>query len=296
MDRLIAMRSFVEVANCASFTKAAENLDLSRLQVSRHVQEIETWLKQRLLHRTTRKVSLTSVGEQALRHCESILNEVAELEVKALSHSDRLEGKIRISAPIGLAQTMLLDVISEFTERHPDVIIEVVASDQFSQLVEERLDIALRYTAEPDDTLIARRLMHVDSIVCASPQYLQLQGEPTQLQDLEAHNCFGHLGATHWDFVKDNQPVSVKVQGNLFANDTMMISLAALRGKGIARLPCDLANPLIAQGKLVRILPEYTLQSSAIWAVYLSRSYQLPVVRQFIDFIAEQWSHDIRAQ
>ncbi|MGR6870997.1 LysR family transcriptional regulator [Pseudomonas sp. HK3] len=111
MDRLTAMRTFVEVAKAASFTQAADSLNLSRLQVSRHVQEIESWLQQRLLHRTTRKVSLTAVGEDALLQCEQILHQTGELELHALHQSQQLSGTIRITAPTGLAQGLLLDVI-----------------------------------------------------------------------------------------------------------------------------------------------------------------------------------------
>ncbi|MEJ2763437.1 LysR family transcriptional regulator [Photobacterium sp. MCCC 1A19761] len=296
MDKLTAIRSFIEVAETGSFTKAADHLALSRLQVSRHVQEVESWLQQRLLHRTTRKVSLTSAGEEALIHCERILDETAALEVSALSRSQQLSGTIRIASPIGLAQHLLLDVVTRFTDQHPDVTIEILASDHFSQLVDERVDIALRYTDQPDDNLIARRLMHIDSVVCASPEYLQQYPAPESPSDLSQHNCFVHLKASRWTFIRDNHPQTVAVTGNLRANDVGTLTQAALKGKGVARLPCDMANPWIRQGKLIGLLPEYHVPGSTLWAVYLSRSYQLPVVRQLIDFIASGWHADIRKE
>ncbi|MBW3698253.1 LysR family transcriptional regulator [Vibrio sp. T187] len=296
MDKLVAMRSFVEVANCASFTQAAEHLGLSRLQVSRHVQDIESWLKQRLLHRTTRKVSLTAAGEEALKRCEKILHETAELEVTALNQTDHLSGTIRIAAPIGLTQNMLLDVVEQFTDLHPDITVELFASDHFTQLVDERIDIALRYTDQPDDSLIARKLMKIESVICASPEYLSKHGEPKTIEDLKRHNCFVHLGTATWGFVKDNQTMKVDVSGTIKANDVGVLSRAAQHGKGIALLPCDLGNPVIEQGLLQSILTDFNAPSSTLWAVYLSRSYQLPVVRQFIDFVAQAWSEDILVQ
>ncbi|MGF1753813.1 LysR family transcriptional regulator [Vibrio makurazakiensis] len=296
MDKLTAMKSFVEVANCSSFTQAAEHLDMSRLQVSRHVQEIESWLKQRLLHRTTRKVSLTAAGEEALKRCEKILHETAELEVTALNTTEHLSGTIRIAAPIGLTQNMLLDVVEQFTDLHPNITVELFASDHFTQLVDERIDIALRYTDKPDDSLIARKLMEIDSVVCASKEYLVRFGEPLHIEDLQNHNCLRHLGTSEWGFVKDNQHRSIEVKGSIKANDVGVIVRAAQHGKGIARLPCDLANPLIESGVLQPILRDFSVPNSALWAVYLSRSYQLPVVRQFIDFIAEKWFEDIRVK
>ncbi|MBF4257644.1 LysR family transcriptional regulator [Vibrio anguillarum] len=295
MDRLTAMRSFIEVANTASFTKAADNLSLSRLQVSRHVQEVEDWLKQRLLHRTTRKVSLTTAGEEALIRCEQILHQTAELETRALEQSQLLNGTIRIAAPIGLAQNMLLAVVEDFTQRHPNVLIDIVASDRLSQLVDERVDIALRFTQQPDDTLIARRLMSVGTVICASPSYLNQHPPINTPNDLTQHNCFVHMSNNKWDLVKDNEQLSVTVNGNIRANDMEILCRAALHHKGLVRLPCDLANVFIASGTLVRVLPEFHSPSSALWAVYLSRSYQTPLVRQFIDFIAQSWKNDLIA-
>ncbi|MBY8268730.1 LysR family transcriptional regulator [Vibrio fluvialis] len=294
MDRLTAMRSFVEVANTGSFTKAADNLNLSRLQVTRHVQEIEDWLKQRLLHRTTRKVSLTAAGEEALTRCEQILDQTAELEIRALEQSQSLTGSIRISAPIGLAQHLLLDTVEAFTDLHPQVTIDVLASDRLSQLVDERVDVALRFTQQPDESLIARRLIQVDTVVCASPQYLQAHDPITEPADLTRHNCFVHLTNHTWDMVRDNQHFSVKVSGTIRANDMDILRSAALHHKGVVWLPCDLANPYLARGELVKVLADYHTPSSHLWAVYLSRSYQTPLVRQFIDFVAERWQEDIR--
>ncbi|MPY21332.1 LysR family transcriptional regulator [Shewanella psychropiezotolerans] len=294
MDRFTAMRSFVEVANTASFTQAADNLSLSRLQVSRHVQDLESWLKLRLLHRTTRKVSLTHAGEAALKRCERILDETAALEFEALSQADKLSGTIRITAPIGLSQNMLIDLVEDFTELHPLVNIDIFASDTYSQLVDERIDIALRYTQQPDESLIARKLFSIDSVLCASEEYLKLHGEPVSPAELTKHNCLVHLGMSEWRFIRDNQQFSVEVKGNIQGNDVGLLLRSAIRGKGVVRLPCDLANPIIAAKQLQPILLDYYFPSSPLWAVYLSRSYQLPLVRQFIDFIAEQWQQDIK--
>ncbi|WP_275724684.1 LysR family transcriptional regulator [Vibrio furnissii] len=294
MDRLTAMRSFVEVANTGSFTKAADNLTLSRLQVTRHVQEIEDWLKQRLLHRTTRKVSLTAAGEEALTRCEQILDQTAELEIRALEQSQSLTGSIRISAPIGLAQHLLLDTVEAFTELHPQVTIDILASDRLSQLVDDRVDVALRFTQQPDESLIARRLIQVDTVVCASPQYLQTHDPIIEPADLSRHNCFVHFTNHTWDLVRDNQHFSVRVSGTVRANDMEILRSAALHHKGVVWLPCDLANPCLRRGELVKVLADYHSPSSHLWAVYLSRSYQTPLVRQFIDFVAERWQDDIR--
>lgn len=294
MDRLTAMRSFIEVANTCSFTKAADNLNLSRLQVSRHVQELEAWLKQRLIHRTTRRVSLTQAGESALQRCEQILYQTTELELKALEQIDQLTGTIRLAAPIGLAQTRLLDVVTAFNDQHPHVVVDILASDRFSQLVDERVDIALRFTPQPDNSLIAKRLIDIDSVICVSPEYLTRQPAIKHPDDLKQHNCFVHLNVNKWHFIHNNQSMTVPVKGNLCANDALLLAHAAIKGKGVVRLPCDLANPFIALQQLSPILLDYRIPSTTLWAVYLSRSYQTTLVRRFIDFLSERWQHDIQ--
>ncbi|NOH62626.1 LysR family transcriptional regulator [Vibrio sp. RE88] len=294
MDRLVAIRSFVEVANAKSFTKAAESLDISRLQVSRHVQEIENWLQQRLLHRTTRKVSLTHAGEQAFVRCQRILDEAAALELDSMNGKEALAGTIRVASPIGFAQNLLIDRVQNFVSRHPQVVIDILASDQNSELVDERVDVALRFTDKPADNLIARRLMAIDTAICASREYLTEFGEPKHAEELAGHNCLTHLNAKNWLFVKDNKTVDVAVSGNVRANDLSTLVRVAVNGKGVIRLPCDLANPLIEKGELISILNDYHYPSYALWAVYLSRSYQQPLVRQFIDYLVECWQEDIK--
>ncbi|MFV7782553.1 LysR family transcriptional regulator [Shewanella marisflavi] len=293
MDKISAIRSFVEVASCGSFTQAAEQLDLSRLQVSRHVQEVERWLGLRLLHRTTRSVSLSVQGEEAFIYCQKILDEVASLESRSQRHRQELVGSIRVASPIGLGQNLLFEAIDAFTHQHPQVKIQLVLSDELAQLVGERVDIALRYTHQPDESLIARRLMQIDSALCASPHYLSQHPAITQISDLRMHNCLLHSSQSRWDFVKDNQTIAQSISGNLQANDMGVLLKAAIGGKGIILLPCDLANPHLASGELVEVLQGHHLPSKTLWAVYLSRSYQQHLVRHFIDFIAERWQKDI---
>ncbi|MCT7947191.1 LysR family transcriptional regulator [Shewanella septentrionalis] len=294
MDKIAAIRSFVEVANCGSFTKAAEHLDLSRLQVSRHIQEVEQWLSLRLLHRTTRSVSLTLQGEEALQFCQRILSEVADMESRAHSHNSELVGSIRIATPIGLGQHSLFDVVDRFIKIHPKVSIQLVMSDSFAQLVDERVDVALRYTEQPDENLIARRLMTIDAVICAAPSYLDSNTPLVEPIDLLAHNCLIHSAQQNWPFLKELQAEHVKVTGNLKANDMGVLVSAALRGHGIVRLPCDLANQYLASGQLKEVLPNFTTPGQTLWAVYLSRSYQQNLVRAFIDFTAQQWQLDIK--
>ncbi|MDD8059018.1 LysR family transcriptional regulator [Shewanella metallivivens] len=293
MDKISAMRSFVEVASCGSFTQAAEQLGLSRLQVSRHIKDLEQWLALRLLHRTTRQVSLTLQGEETLHYCQRILSEVAAMESRANSHNTELVGSIRIASPIGLGQQKLYDVVEAFCRLHPQVNIQLLLSDNLSQLVNDRVDIALRYTHQPDDSLIARRLMHIDNVICASPDYLAQHGAILAPHDLLQHNCLRHSSQQHWEVIANSQSHLLDVKGNLQANDMGVLINAALRGNGVVCLPTDLANNYLEQGELIDVLPHTSTPGKTLWAVYLSRSYQQNVVRAFIDFTANAWQDDI---
>lgn len=293
MDKIIAIQSFVEVARCGSFTKAADSLELSRLQVTRHVKDIEQWLSLRLFHRTTRKVSLTNQGEEALAYCKQILSTVSDLQSRAHSHNNELVGTIRVAAPIGIGQNMLFDAIEEFVGVHPNTHFQLVLSDSLSQLVDERIDIALRYIHQPDEQLIARKLMFINTVICASPDYLASKGNITTPQDLLQHNCLLHSGSSTWHFLGENSDEKIVVKGNVNANDMSVLRKAAIRGMGVANLPYHLAHEYLQNKQLVKVLPNYSTPGNHLWAVYLSRSYQQNVVRAFIDFLAQRWQHDI---
>jgi len=229
-----------------------------------------------------------------MQHCRRILNEVAGLESLARSHNEELMGEIRIATPIGFGQNLLYQQIETFTARHPKVVIQLIMSDRNAQLVDERIDVALRFADQVDEALIARRLMAIESAVCCSGQYLKKHGPVSSPEQLAQHNCLIHLGQSHWSFLAGGQVLRVPVSGSICANDLGVLVRAALNGTGIAYLPCDLANPHLKSGALLRLLPEVPLPVMSLWAVYLSRSYQRPVVRAFIDFLAGQWQQDLR--
>ncbi|GAA4889136.1 LysR family transcriptional regulator [Ferrimonas pelagia] len=293
MDRLDAIQAFVTVVDRGSFSRAADALGRSRLQVSRQVKSLEDWLQVRLLHRTTRSLSLTEEGERALRHFEPILSQQAALKLDMQDSRVILRGAIRIAAPVGLAQGLLMQAIARFNQQYPEIDFDLVLSDRYAPLAEQRLDLALRYSHQPDEHLIARRLMSIGSVLCASPDYLHRAGTPSEPLHLLGHSCLVHLERSRWTLFREQQPIPIEVRGHIKANELATLKNAALAHQGIAALPCDLANPLLDQGLLVRVLPQYQLSTQALWAVYLSRSYQQARVRAFIDFLAQHWHDDL---
>ena len=216
-----------------------------------------------------------------------------DLQSRAHSHNNELVGTIRVAAPIGIGQNMLFDAIEEFVAIHPNTQFQLVLSDRLSQLVDERIDIALRYTHQPDEQLIARKLMFINTVMCASPDYLAGKSNLTTPQDLLQHNCLLHSGSSTWHILGENSDEKITVKGNLNANDMSVLRKAAIRGMGVANLPYHLAQEDLETKQLVKVLSNYATPGNHLWAVYLSRNYQQNLVRAFIDFLAQRWQQQI---
>ena len=200
MDHLSAIRTFVEIADQGSLTRAAETLDLSRAMVSRHLEGLERWLGARLLHRTTRRVSLSEAGTEALPRLRQMLELAADLQ--AVSGARRAEptGKLRITTSLSFAVSCLTQAIVEFQRRYPRIEIELVTVDRAVDLVGERIDLAVRITNRLDDGVVARRLASCRSVLCASPAYLKRRGRPERPEDLKSHECITHAFGTRAEY------------------------------------------------------------------------------------------------
>ena len=291
MDRFTAMQVFTEVADRSSLTETATALDMSRAMVSRYLESLETWLGVRLLHRTTRRVSLTDAGTEALEHCRQVLALTHDVQALAGQRSAAPGGRLRITSSVSFAQAWLSQVLSDFLVQYPQTQIEVVALDRAVNLVEERIDLAVRISQALDPNLIARRLTVCRSMVCASPEYLRTHPPIRRMEDLAAHNCLTHsyYGQTLWNFELDGQPSSVAVGGNLSANESTSLLQAAVAGVGVALLPSFMAAPLVHSGQLVALLPAVQQRELGIYAVYASRKNMSAALRAMLDFLAERF-------
>lgn len=295
MDRLTSMRVFVEVAEGRSLTLAAERLDMSRAMVSRHLASIEAWLGARLLHRTTRRVSLSDAGEQALSRCRQMLELSAEVEAAAGTRHHAPAGKLRIATSPSLAQSQLTAALVEFQSQHPRVDLELHAVDRALNLVEERIDLAVRITNALDPGFVARKLAVCRSLLCASPRYLRRHGRPVDAAALKAHNCITHAfgaGSTY-RLRHAGQALEVAVNGSMFSNETGVLREAALAGGGIAMLPTYFIADDLREGRLVRVLPDHEPETMGIHAVWLSRQHTPQALRLLIDFLAERFGGEL---
>ena len=291
MDRLTAMRVFIEVADRGSLTQAAEQLDLSRAMVSRYLASLEQWLGTRLLHRTTRRVSLSDAGEEALPRCRQLLELSGEVEAAAGTRRSEPIGKLRITTSLSFAQSQLTAAVVDYQAKYPRVEVELSAVDRPVNLVEERTDLAIRITNTLDPNFVARELAVCRSVLCASPAYVRRHGRPSSAADLKAHNCITHAFGSRAEYRlrHKGQAVKVAVGGSLFSNETAVLRQAALSGAGIAMLPTYYVVDDLRQGLLVRLLPDHVPEPLGIHAVYLSRRHQPQALRLLIEFLAQRF-------
>lgn len=291
MDRILAIKVFLTIAETGSFTATAERLDLSKPMVSRAVALLEDWFKARLLQRTTRKVSLTEAGEQALEYCRRITELTNNIEQDFLARSGELSGTLRIAANPSFGGSHLLRALQNFMARHPKLHIQLLLSDQKADLVESRIDLALRFTHHVEPGLVARPLNHIHSLLVATPDYLARHGTPATPHDLARHRYLAHANVNQktWRFFRDGEETALELNSPFSVNDSNALLNCVLSGGGIAMLPKYMINEHLAQGRLKTVLTDWTLPVYTLYALYLSR-HRLPLaVRSLLDYLAEQF-------
>lgn len=295
MDRLMAMQVFVKVVDGGSLSAAAEQLDLSRPVVSRYVAELEDWVGARLLHRTTRRLSLTPAGNEILPRCRQMLEFSEDMRHAVDAPDETPRGMLRITASTSFAQTQLIQAVVEYGRRYPGVAVDLMALDRTVNLVEERIDLAIRMTNRLDDNLIARKLGTCRSVICATPDYLARHGTPRKVEELALHNCLTHsyVGRSLWQFDskrRGGKAQSVAVGGSISANEVTVLLQAVLAGVGIGHMPGYAVAPLVASGQLVQLLAEYEPVQLGMYGVYASRRHMPATLRTMLDFLAQRFA------
>jgi DNA-binding transcriptional LysR family regulator len=292
MDRLTAMQVFVEVASSGSFSATADKLDMSRAMVTRYVAELERWLGARLLQRTTRSVTLTDAGENCLRRSQQMLALMENVEEESSSHGNALRGQLRITCSMSFAYSQMASAVADFLKLHPQLKIDLNASEGALNLIESRIDLAIRISAEPDPSLIGRVLAPCHSVLVASPDYLLAHGVPQTPADLSAHRClsYANFGKSVWKLARGTETCEVKVASHFSANEATALLWAAMAGGGVALQPTYQANRYLNEGRLQQVLPDWQLPEMAIYALYPSRKHLSPAVRALLDFLVERFA------
>ena len=292
MDTLELIRTFREVAQRGSFSAAARTLDLSRPNVSKYVAELETRVGVRLLNRTTRNVSLTDAGSLLLERSTPLMEMIdltrAELQGRALVPS----GRLRLTAPHGLAQTGLPGLLGEFMREYPAVTLSLHLDNRVTDMVDEGIDIALRVGRIGDDNLIVRKLQAVPFVVAASPGYWAERGLPGHPDDLAGHYALTYsvLGPNpEWRFEVGGEPLSVPVSSRMDASDAAPLVSVALQGLGMVWLPRLLLQPHIDSGALQPVLQNFSPRDVWLYAAYVQRRHNSAALKALLAFLETRW-------
>lgn len=290
MDKFEAMRVFVAVVDAGSFVGAAEALNLSKTVVSRQVAELEASLGARLLHRTTRKLSLTGAGQTFHVRCKTLLADLAQYEGEVAAHAVQATGVLKINVPVTFGLLHLAPVWPSFMQAHPGVTLDVTLSDRVVDLVEEGYDLAVRIARLPSSTLVSRRLASTRMVLCASPAYLAQHGHPAHPSELRDHRVLSYslfsLGE-QWTFDGPQGAVGVTVSPVLSTNSGDTCRCAALQGQGVMLQPSFLVADDIRAGRLQELMPEFRSLSLDICAVYPTRQLVPHKVRVMIDCLVD---------
>ncbi|WP_317205064.1 LysR family transcriptional regulator [Janthinobacterium sp.] len=296
MNKLQAMEVFVQVVDAGGFTRAAENMQLPKATVSTLIQALEASLAVKLLHRTTRQVSITADGAAYYERCLRILADVRDAE-ESLSRT-RLSpsGRLRVEAPTGIASEVIIPALPEFFARYPDITLELRCSDRTADLVEEGVDCAVRAGTLADSTLIARRVGIVHFTTCAAPAYLERHGRPRHPEELRQHRCVNYFSAKSgkifdWDFSLGEERIVMALTGHLAVNDANAYIAAGLAGLGVMQMLDFMLTPFLASGRLEAVLPGWSTEPLPMHVVYPQNRHLSAKVRVFVEWIAELFSN-----
>ncbi|MEH6444995.1 MAG: LysR substrate-binding domain-containing protein [Oceanospirillaceae bacterium] len=296
MDILTSMRVYVCVVKLKSFSLAAIELNISSSSVSKQVSQLEKHLAAKLLQRTTRRLFVTEVGEVYYQKCLTILAQLDEAENLVSTLQSSTSGNLKITCNMTFGQLQLSKAIPLFMKKYPDVTVDVTLDDRPPDLMRDGFDLAIRISDPqlPNSSLIAREISKLSLFVCATKDYLAKHGTPKQVTDLANHNCLVFIHSVNtdtWTLKHDAQSVTVKVAGDLRANNSLIIRASALQDRGIANLAGFVIEDYAKSGELVRVFPEHQPEQLSVFAVYPERKFTPLKVSLFIDFL-QTWLNE----
>lgn len=290
MDLIAGLRTFVRVIETGSFSAVGRETAATQSSIARHIAQLEAHFGVRLIHRTTRRLSLTDDGARLMDHARQLLDHADLMEQAVGATSSAVKGLVRVALPMSVG-LYVAPRLPDLLAKHPDLTVELVLGDQVVDLIEDRIDLALRGGAIADSSLVTRGLGTFSPMVIASPAYLRRTGTPTHPADLANHSCVVQAqgpGSGVWRFTGPDGVIEVKVSGALGVNDSETARRIVLAGHGIALMPGVQAIDNLRDGSLVRLLRDYPTLSVPLQLVYPSRRNQPPRTRVVMDFLTEQ--------
>ena len=294
LDIRSCWQAFITTVSMGSFSPAAREISTSKATVSKQVAALEDHLRVRLLHRTTRKLSLTDEGRVYVERARRILDDLEDAEDAVSPLSAEPRGRLRISAPHTFGAMHLSKALAAFIERYPLIHMDIEFSDRLVNLVDEGFDAVIRISRLQDSTLIARRIAPVTMTLCAAPSYWQEYGKPSHPNELRHHKgvIYSYLRTPgEWLFKDAGKPLAIKIGGNLTTNNDVVIRSAAVQGVGIFYGPSFIVSQALSQGELETALENFYDDPLSVYAVYPSNKNLSPKVRAFVDFLVEWFRH-----
>lgn len=290
-NMLELMTIFVKVVELRSFTKAADALQLHRPAVSKSIQQLEVDLGVKLLHRTTRSLSVTAEGDEIYQRAKALLGDVNEM-MASVSPTQPPRGRLRIDAPLALTHTILIPSLNEFQALYPQIEIVLTASDRLTDMVSEGVDCVIRLGELVDSSFISRRVGTVRMATCAAPAYLEKYGTPLTPDDLVHHNAI-HFFSEHsrevmeWKFVMDGKVISRRLGSSMLVNNSDVLLSCGLAGLGMLHALQTALDPHIQSGELREVLTDYATVTKPVSILFPDRRYLSPKVRVFIDWFSK---------
>ncbi|AAZ28529.1 LysR family transcriptional regulator [Colwellia psychrerythraea] len=294
MDTLDGLKTVVAVVETNSFTAASDRLGISKALVSKYVGEVENQLGIRLFNRTTRQLALTDSGRRYYEEAIILLEQFSAMVDNVTGEQTAPRGLLRISAPVTFGEMRLAPLLPKFIALYPDLTVELVLTNGAIDMLEEGIDVRLRIGGVDDSNMIARHLTNFPLVLSASPNYAQTQGLPTTPEQLGEHHCIIDSNfriGKQWPFISPKgRAETINVQSGLAVNSPQAVREIAIADGGIAMTPNFIVEDALADGRLLRVMPEYTTLEFGLFAIYPHRKYVARKVRCFIDFVLEQFS------
>jgi DNA-binding transcriptional LysR family regulator len=291
LDELRGLVVFAELSESMSFTRAAEHLGMTRSAVSKHIARLEQQLGAQLLTRTTRKLALTEAGERVRPLAAQMARSVELSREAAQCQAGGMVGHLRIAAPSELGRSYLTALLTRFLTQHPQLSVELVLGDAYVDLVAERIDVALRVGRFTDSTLLSRRIANVHPVVCAAPSYLAAHGTPRSPAELRELEWIIHVPnrSQKISFEKGQRTVVVQMSGRLQCNDGGAGVEACVRGFGVLLVPAFEVAQHVRAGRLVQLIPSWSVGHFTLHAVYPATRYVPLKLRAFLDAVVLAW-------
>lgn len=295
MDKLRALTVYRRVVELGSFKAAADDLNLSKAAVSKNIYELEDYLQSPLIQRTTRKLHVTDQGQSYYQQICRVLDNLAQADLSVLESADALKGRLKISVPMSFGLVEINPLICAFMQQHPALAIELLMTDQYIDLMEQGVDIAVRGGAPlVDSSLRSRKLTDIKRVLCASADYLKLSPPLLSPADLSQHQCLVYSlssSAQRWSFKKQQQQQDIELPVSRYTvNNGLALAQTAKLGHGIALLPEYFVKQALAQGELQQVLPDWQTEQHSLYIIYPYHKEQSQKVRAFIDFMLQHFT------